>query len=165
MIILLLMLLIPAAIIYYCFIIGYKMYSGIKANGLLESISSKEDLIFMHYKDFVNVIAEVYARKGHKVKLTSKCGEDGNGLFLDDLIYIEAWKHSRTHEVEIETAMKLVSRMDRNSICRGILITLGDFKQNTRAYCYKNVIECINFDQLLAMCKEVQRRNMVSESY
>ena len=141
----------------------YILYK-IKINNLLENISTKEDLFDTRCKDFINVIAEVFKRKGYKVEITDKCGEDGQGLVLDNLQYVDLTKHGLRHIVDVERAMKLAKCMSSNSIFRGTLITLGDFKQNTRKFCHKNVIKCINGDQLLAMCKEVQKKKEVLQT-
>lgn len=146
------------------FVLIFNICYRVKINNLLESVNTKEDLLFMRFNDFLNLIAEVFRRKGHKVKITNKCGEEGKGLLLDDRQFVEIWKHSLHHMVDVETAMKLAKCMQVNSIYRGMLISLGDFKYNTKAYCHANVIECINGEQLVQMCKEVQRRNMVLES-
>ncbi|MDO8609279.1 MAG: restriction endonuclease [bacterium] len=139
---------------------SYILYK-IKISNLLESINTKEDLLYFCFKDFQNVTAKVLKRKGYNIKFTNKCGEEGNGLILNNIQYAEVWKHSLNHIVDVEAAMKLAKCMQSNSIYRGMLITLGDFKQNTIMFSHKNVIECINGEQLLEMCKEVQKRKEV----
>ena len=163
MIILLLMLLTIFFIIQKIIISVYGILYRIKIYNILESLNSKEDLLYLHFKDFLHVVMEVLRRKGYKIKPTDRCGEEGNGLLLNELQYVEVWKHGLTQLVDVEAPMKLVKCMQSSSIYRGMLITLGDFKQSTKMYCHKNVIECINGDQLLAMCKEVQRRKAVLE--
>lgn len=138
----------------------YKM----KINNLLDSINTKEDLLYMRFNDFINTIAEMFKRKGYKVTFTNKCGEEGNGLLLNDTHYVEILKHGLNRVVDVEVAMKLARCMQMNSIYRGMLMALGDFKQNTKMFCYKNVIECINGDQLLEMCKEVQKKKEILET-
>lgn len=161
MIFLFIMLFVLAMIIYKFFALIFYVLYKIKINNLIESINKKEDLLYVCHKDFINIIAEVLKRKHYSVKLTDKCGEDQNGLILNDIQYVEALKHSLNHVVDIETAMKLARRMQLNSIYRGMLITLGDFKQMTKIFCHKNVIECINGDEILEMCKAVQKRKPI----
>lgn len=156
MIILLLLQIFFIALIYNLFFIIHSILYKIKINHLLESINTKEDLLYMCTIDFQNVIAEVLKRKGNKVKITDKCGEYGNGYIINDLKYAEIWKHAINRTVDVEAGIKLAHLMQINSISRGILITLGDYKQSTKKFCHKSVIECINGDQLLEMCKEVQ---------
>jgi restriction system protein len=146
------------------FAVLWRLYNKIKTDNLLEHINSREELLYLHFKDFLQVIIEVLKRKGYKVRITDKCGEEGNGLILNGRQYVEVWKHSINQIVDVEAAMKLARCMQVNSTHRGMLITLGDFKQNTRVYCHKNVIECINGEQLLEMCKEVQTRKGVLET-
>ena len=55
--------------------------------------------------------------------------------------------------IEIEQAKKLIKHMQDNEIYRGMIITLGDFKANTRNFCHMNVITCVNGNQLLQMLK------------
>jgi len=142
---------------------AYIAYS-IKINNLLESINDKNDLIQIGFRDFVYLMMEVFRRKGYRVKMTDKCGEESNGLILNNLQYVEVIKFPFEKKIEVETAMKLARCMQLNSIYRGMIVTLGDFKQNTRSFCHKNVIECINGDKVLEMCKEVQKRRPVLET-
>jgi len=145
-------------LLYDIFLVVYFIYYKIKINRLLEDINSLEDLLYMRAVDFQNIVVEVLRRKGNKVKFTDRCGEYNNGYIINDIKYAEIWKHSLHHLVEIEAALKLVHCMEVNSVYRGIFITLGDYKQNTMKLCFKYAIECINGEQLLKMCKEVQRR-------
>lgn len=164
MLILFLMLVIIVMIFHGFFTIVQNIIYKIKINTLLEDVNTKEDLLYMRLKDFQNVIAEVLKRKNYKVRFTDKCGEEGKGLVLNNIQYVEMCKHSLNRMVEVEAAMKLAKCMQVNSIYRGMFITLGDFKKNTKMFCHKNVIECINGDQLLKMCKEVQKKKEVLET-
>lgn len=141
--------------------IAWRIYYKMKIDKLIENIRIKEDFLDIHYKDLSHVMVEIFKRNGYQAKITDKCGEEGNGLILGDTQLIEVWKHSCNQVVEVETAMKLAKCMQSESIYRGMLITLGDFKPNTKAFCHKNVISCINGEQLLALCKEVQKRKEV----
>lgn len=164
MLILLLLMFITADILYrLILIIGHVLYK-MKINNLLESVNTKADLLYMNFRDLTNLMAEVYRRKGYRVRQTCKCGEEGNGLELNDLKYVEVLCCSLNYMVEVEAAMKLAKCMRSNSIYRGMLVTLGDFKQNTRLFCHKNVIECVNGDQLLAICKEVQKKKGILQT-
>lgn len=138
--------------------IVYSIAYKIKIKKLLDSINNTEDLLYMKYKDLIHVVAEVFIRKGYKVEYTDKCGEDSNGIILNDTQYVEIFKLPLASLIEIETAMKLNICMQMNSVYRGMLITLGDYKRNTKRYCFKNVIECIDGNNLLQMCKDVQTK-------
>lgn len=163
MLILFMLLLIAAMIIKGVFTAIWTVFHKIKNNKLLESINGKEDLLYMNFNDYLNVVTEVLRRKGCDIKDTDRCGEEGNGLLLNNLQYAEIWKHGMNKMIDVETAMNLAKCMQVNSIYKGMLVTLGDFKHNTKIFCHKNVIECINGDRLLEMCKEVQKRKEVLE--
>ncbi len=154
-----LLLLFFAMTVYWSLVIIYSIYFKIKVNRLLENINTIEDLQYIPFNVFIHVTAEVFKRKGYVVKITDKCGEEGNGLLLDNRKFVEIWRRALSHEVDCEAAMKLEKCMRSNSIYRGMLITLGEFKHSTRLFCHKNVIECITGQQLLAMFKEVQKKN------
>lgn len=147
-----------AFIIYHAVILAVNISFRIKVNKLLENIDDLEDIQYINFKILLYITAEMFRRKGYSVKITDKCGEEGSGLLLDDTRFVEIWRRALYREVECEVAMKLARCMQSNSIYRGVLITLGDFKRNTRIYCHKNVIECITGQQLLSMLKEVQKR-------
>ncbi|MCX8128877.1 MAG: restriction endonuclease [Clostridia bacterium] len=164
MLFLFLFLLVVFMLIHGCMVIIRSFFYKVKINAILEDISTVEDLVYIRFKDFLNVTAEVFRRKGYNVSVTDKCGEEGRGLILNDIQFVEIWKHARSQLVDVETAMKLTKCMQSNSIYRGMIISLGDFKQSTRLFCHKNVIECINGEQLLEMFKEVQKRKDMLET-
>jgi len=164
MLFIILLYLIITVIFQLIFKIAAHIAYSIKINNILEGINDKDDLDQIGFRDFVYLMMEVFRRKGYKVRMTDKCGEENNGLILNDLQYVEVIKFPVNKIIEVETAMKLARCMQLNSIYRGMIITLGDFKQNTRAFCHKNVIECINGDKVLEICKEVQKRKPVLET-
>ena len=131
------------------------LYAG-KIRGLLERVSTKEQLLRTGEKDILNMLALMFRKMGYKVEKTDLCGECLNGLILNDVIFVELWKNAPGHLIEIETAIKLAYCMRRASVYRGMLVTLGDFKRNTRLFCHKYVIQCVNGDQLVEMLREVQ---------
>ncbi len=141
----------------------YKVFYKRKINQILKVINTKEDLLYLNFKDYMSVIMEVLKRLGYRVKPTAACGIDGSGLLLNNIQFTEVWKHGLQQVIDVELAMNLFKCMSDNSIYRGMLITLGDFKSCTKVYCHKNVIECINGDQLLDMCKSVQNAKIVLE--
>lgn len=128
----------------------------IKISNLLDSISFKDELLEMKTRDLKNVIALAYMRKGFKVRIDDSKGEGESCLILDEIQYVQIKKYPFYNLLEVEEAKKLVKHMQDNSIYRGTIISLGDFKGNTKRFCFINVIKCINGDELLSMCKEVQ---------
>lgn len=150
--------------VYWSFIVLKLMFHRMKISTILEGITCKEDLLFLKYQDYNDVIMEVLKRKGYQVRATPHCGEEGNGLLLNDILFCEIWKHSLAHRVDVEAAMKLYKRMKWNDIHRGMIITLADFRAITRQYCRYNVIQCINGDELFAMCKEVRRYHKIPKT-
>jgi restriction system protein len=164
MLILLIMLFCTVMFISKLISIFLNMLYKMKINTLLENINSKEDLLYLSFKDFLNLMAEVFKRKGYKVRITDKCGEDGKGLILNDIQLVDIWKHGLSHIVDVEIAMKLAKCMQLDGFYRGMLLTLGDFKQSTKLFCHRNVIECISGEQLVIMCKEVQKRKEVLQT-
>ena len=153
-----------AMTVYWSLVIIYIVYFKIKTNRILENINTIEDLQYIPFRVFLHLVAEVFRRKGYSVKITDKCGEEGNGLILDNMRFVEIWRRALNHKVDCEAAMKLAKCMQSNSIYRGMLITLGDFKHNTKMFCHKNVIECIDGEQLLSMFKEVRKRKEVLQT-
>lgn len=134
----------------------------VRISMLVDSIHSKDDLLFLSMKDYEYVIAEVFKRSGYKVRMSRLFADGGNGLVLNELYYVVAKKDAYHHMMEVEHARKLTKHMRDNEIYRGMLITLGDFKPNTRRYCHLNVITCINGNQLLKMLKDVQNLSPAS---
>lgn len=164
MIILILLQCIVIIVIYNLFLKIHSIFYKTKINHILEDINSREDLLYMPAMDFQNIVVEVFRRKGNKVEVTNKCGEYENGYMINDIKYAEIWKHGLNYVVDVETGLKLAHCMEVNSIYRGMLVTLGDYKHTTRMFCHKNAIECINGEQLLKMCKEVQKRREVLQT-
>ncbi|HAA24875.1 MAG TPA: restriction endonuclease [Ruminiclostridium sp.] len=134
----------------------YHIVYLVRISLLFDSINSKEDLLFLRKRDFEYVVAEIFKRSGYRVRMSDHFGEGGTGIILNDILYVQARKERYQHLMEIEQAKKLAKHMRENGIYRGMLITLGDFKNNTKNFCHLNVIKCINGNQLLQMCKDVQ---------
>jgi len=134
----------------------------VKISLLLDSIQCKDDLLYLRTKDYESVIAEVFRRNNHRVRLSDHFGEGGRGIILNDLCYVQVKKENYRHLMEVEEAMKLVRHMRGNNIHRGMIITLGDFKQCTKKFCHMYVITCINGDQLLKMCVDAQKTGYAS---
>jgi len=134
----------------------YHIIYLVRISLLFDTINSKEDLLFLRNKDFEYVVAEIFKRMGYRVRMSDHFGEGGTGIILNDILYVQARKERYQHLMEIEQAKKLAKHMRENGIYRGMLITLGDFKNNTRNFCHLNVIKCINGNQLLQMCKDTQ---------
>lgn len=128
----------------------------VRISMLLDTIHEKDDLLFLSMKDYEYVIAEIFKRNGYKVRMSNHFGDGGNGLILNDRYYVVTKKDAYHHMIEIEQAKKLIKHMQDNEIYRGMIITLGDFKANTRNFCHMNVITCVNGNQLLQMLKKVQ---------
>lgn len=152
-----------AIILLEIFIVIKQGWYKIKISKLVKVIHTKEDLQYLRLEDFIAVVAEVLKRSGYTVKYTDACGVDGSGFKLNGIQLTEIWKHGIQQIVDVELAMNLAKCMQTNSIFRGMIITLGDFKPCTRIFCRKNVIECINGDQLLNMFKAVQHPNTMLE--
>ena len=123
---------------------------------LLDNITCKQDLLYMHTRDFENVIAQMFRRHGNKVMFSDKFGDGDMGIILDDIKYVQVKKYPFHHLMEVEHAKKITKCMQTDDIYKGMIISLGDFKQNTRKFCHTHVIECIDGNKLLAMCKQVQ---------
>jgi hypothetical protein len=147
---------------YYIILIILIIINRIRLYNIFENIQSKRDLLYLNQRDFCGVIMEMYKRKGYDIKQTAKCGVE-NGFVINGLQFAEAWKNNPNKQEEIETAMNLEKCMRINRIYRGIFITLGDFKVNTRKYCGINVIECINGDRLLDLIQECQRDRSLAQ--
>lgn len=133
-----------------------QIFYMVKISILVNRIESTDDLLYMKTRDFEHAVAEVFRRQGYRVRISDHFGEGGNGIILDDKYYVIARKDSLHSLVEIELAKKLAKHMRDNGIYRGMIITLGDFKSNTKNYCHINVIKCINGEELIKMFKSVQ---------
>ena len=134
----------------------------VRISMLVDSIDNKQDLLFLSLQDYEYVICEVFKRSGYRVRMARHFADGGNGMILNDLYYVVARKEAYHHLIEVEQARKLTKHMQDNDIYRGMIITLGDFKPNTRNYCHMNVITRINGNQLMQMLKKVQSLNPLS---
>jgi len=139
---------VASRIIHVCYLV--------KISLLVDSIKCRDDLLFLRLKDFEYAIAEVFRRQGYKVQMSDHFGDGGTGIILDNIYYVIARKENYHNLMEIEQAKKLTKHMRDNNIYRGMIITLGDFKESTKRYCHMNVIKCINGEQLIQMFKSVQ---------
>jgi len=134
-----------------------------RVNRFIEIVEYKRDFLFLSHREFVMLVMEVLRRKGYRVRITDGCGEYENGLEINGLQYAEVFKTGLNEKIEVETAMKLAWCMRKNRIFRGLIVTLGDFKQNTRNFCHSHVISCMDGNKLLSLCREVRSLGRASE--
>jgi len=134
----------------------------VKISILVDNIGCMDDLLYMRVKDLEYAVAEVFRRKGFRIRMSDHFADGGNGIILDEIYYVIVRKDSFHGLVELEHAKKLAKHMRDNNIYRGMIITLSDFKANTKNYCHKNVIKCINGTELFQMIKSVQRLSALS---
>lgn len=153
-------LIITALIINAMVVSIAKTFYKIKINSLLDNINTKEDLLYMNIKDFENIIAVMFKRNGYKVEFTERFGEGNRGLILNNLQYVQMEKSALNRLMDVEPVRKLSKSMQTDSIYRGIIITLGGYKRITRNYCHKNVIKCIDGDQLVNMLRDSKNKEL-----
>lgn|GEM_PF-656853 len=147
-------------------ILSIKVLYNIKIRNILDSIETKEDLLYLSQRDLEHVISLMFRRMGYSsVRFSNSFGEGSPGIILDDKYYVQITKTNFKSKINVEMAAKLAWHMLRDSIYRGIYITLGDFEKSTLNFCHKNVIQCINGDRLLEMCKDARNVSGMSKRY
>src|SRR5690554_3842126 len=72
-------------------------YNKVRISMLIENNGTKRDILYLRFKDYMNLLMEVFKRKGYKVDATKKCGEYGNGMILDKKQFVEVLKCPITH--------------------------------------------------------------------
>ena len=134
---------------------------------MLESVSGSESIQSLSWREFEELVAEAFRRKGYFVLENPEKGPDG-GVDLKlrkngNLILVQC-KHWKSRKVGVKTVRELYGVMAAKQASAGILATFGAFTEDAKEFATGKSIQLIAGNQLLKLISSVQKNQQISKS-
>lgn len=126
---------------------------------LLDTRSHLESLRSLSWRELESLVAEAYQRKGFQVEENLRGGADGgvdlrlrrNGELT--LVQCKHWRTQRVGAPIVREQLGLLTHHGANAV---IIVSVGDFTAEARAFADGKPIELVAGPELLALVREVQ---------
>ena len=113
------------------------------------------------WREFEQLVAEHYRRKGYQVKHRGGSGPDGGvdvELRMQRDRYLVQCKHWRARQVGVATVRELYGVMQAEGAVGGIIVTSGSFTKDAENFAHGRGIELVPAEQLLIEVRSRVRR-------
>ena len=134
-------------------------YNAWKRGELFRCQNSIETLRTISWREFEELIAEVYKRKGYNVTETGGSGADGGvDLILKkggEILFVQC-KHWRMERVGVKVVRELYGVMAAEGASGGIVISSGLFTQEAQEFTRGKSLELIDGNELVRIIAEVK---------
>jgi restriction system protein len=134
-------------------------YESWRRGDLLESQKNIVSLKSLSWREFEELIGEIFRKKGYSVTDFGGRGADG-GVDLQlkkngELIYVQC-KQWRSEQVGVKVARELYGVMMAEGATGGIIISSGTFTQEAADFVKGKPLEIVDGTSLMAMVREVK---------
>ena len=134
---------------------------------MLESVSGPDSIQSLNWREFEELVAEAFRRKGYFVLENPEKGPDGgvdirlrkNGNLI--LVQCKNWK---SRKVGVKTVRELYGVMAAKRASAGILATFGAFTEDAKEFATGKSIQLMAGNQLLKLISSVQKNQQISKS-
>jgi len=142
-------------------------FNQFRKGKMLESVSGSESIQSLNWREFEELVAEAFRRKGYFVLENPEKGPDG-GVDIrlrkgGNLILVQC-KHWKSGKVGVKTVRELYGVMAAKQAYAGIIVTFGTFTEDAKKFATGKSIELISGNQLLKLISSVQKNQQVSKS-
>ncbi|MGD8950795.1 MAG: DUF2034 domain-containing protein [Desulfobacterales bacterium] len=142
-------------------------FNQLRKGKMLESVSGSESIQSLNWREFEELVAEAFRRKGYFVLENPEKGPDG-GVDIrlrknGNLILVQC-KHWKSGKVGVKTVRELYGVMAAKQAYAGIIVTFGTFTEDAKKFATGKSIELISGNQLLKLISSVQKNQQVSKS-
>ena len=142
-------------------------FNQLRKGKMLESVSGSESIQSLNWREFEELVAEAFRRKGYFVLENPEKGPDG-GVDIrlrknGNLILVQC-KHWKSGKVGVKTVRELYGVMAAKQTYAGIIVTFGTFTEDAKKFATGKSIELISGSQLLKLISSVQKNQQVSKS-
>lgn len=146
-------------------LIGFLTYAFVvamnrrKRKSLVEEASSLERVRAFTSEQFVYLTSEVFRRRGYRVYENSTRSRDGD---IDLIVrkngykYLVQCKISKTQELGLEAARKMLDRLSIRDADGGYIVSSGQFSQAARKLSEKTPVFLIDGLELLSTIDDIQ---------
>ena len=126
---------------------------------LLDKQKGIESIRSLSWREFEEIVAEVFRRKGYSVAENTSLGSDGGidvALKKNGDLTIVQCKQWRTQKVGVSVVREMYGVMVASQAVSVIIITSGLFTQDAQSFATGKPIELIEGSQLASLVKSVQ---------
>lgn len=127
---------------------------------LLEQQNGIESIRSLTWKEFEELVAEAYRRKGYIVRENAHTGPDGGidiTLEKDGCKYLVQCKQWRSYKVGVKVAREMLGLVTSHRATGAIIVTCGKFTQEARSFAVRNhAIQLIEENQLVELVRTAQ---------
>lgn len=151
------MLLVPAPI---------SAFNAWRKRRLLESQNNISTIRNLGWKQFEELVAEAYRRKGFRVTENDKAGPDGGvDVYLkkNGQLHLVQCKQWRSQKVGVSVVREMYGIMTAEKAVSTIVITSGIFTQEAQSFAEGKAIDLVDGSQLETLVGEVQTQKRSHE--
>lgn len=126
---------------------------------LLDDLNVKNSIRDLSWKEFEEIIAEMFRRKGYTVIENADLGPDGGidvTLMKNGSTFLVQCKHWKKQKVGVNIVREMFGVMTAENATGVMIITSGFFTQEAQNFSNDKAIELIDGDQLSSLLEVVQ---------
>jgi restriction system protein len=155
----------PGAAVLFLITGGISALEGWRKGRMLDSQESIKTVGALSWKEFEELVSEVFRRKGYFVLENPDLGADG-GVDLrlrkdGKKIYVQC-KHWKARQVGVKVVRELYGVMMDKHADEGVVVTYGTFTQEARDFVRGKPISLVDGNKLIGLIGEVQKNPGVS---
>ncbi len=137
-------------------------FDAFRRRSLFEKQNGIDSIRSISWKEFEDLVAEAYRRKGYMVTETAFGADGGVDIILKKgiekiLVQCKQWKMQK---VGVKVVRELYGVVIAEGASEGVVISSGIFTQEARTFAAGKPLELIDGAGLLKMITEVQKRQM-----
>lgn len=137
-------------------------FDAFRRRSLLENQNGMNSIRSISWKEFEDLVAEAYRRKGYTVTETSFGADGGVDIILKKgtekiLVQCKQWKMQK---VGVKVVRELYGVVIAEGASEGVVISSGIFTEDAIAFARGKPLELIDGAGLLKMITEVQKKQM-----
>lgn len=126
---------------------------------LLDAQKDSESIRSLNWREFEELLAEAYRRKGYNVIENSQLGPDGGidvRLYKDGRRYLVQCKHWKSQKVGVSVVREMLGLITAENAHRGLVVTSGTFTEEALRFAQSQPIDLIGGGELYELISSVQ---------
>jgi restriction system protein len=143
----------------------FSFFNQLRKGKMLENQSGLDSIKNLSWRQFEELVGEVYRRQGYLVLENPSDGADGGidlRLRKNGQITFVQCKHWKSKSVGVKVVRELYGVMTAAKANNGVLATFGNFSQEARSFAKSKPIQLITGNQLVKLITEVQKSSTAS---
>lgn len=143
----------------------FSFFRSLRKRKLLDKQKDLDTIKSLSWKEFEELVAEAYRRKGYSVVENYGTGPDGGVdlvLKKDGNLFIVQCKQWKSSKVDVKVVREMYGVMTAEQANGVIIITSGMFTQEAKNFASGKPIDLVEGNQLLDLVRSVQSRQVSS---